>query len=977
MINQNPAAISDAQVMAGINDLNDAFGKTGAYSASAGADTKIRFCLAQKDPDGGNTTGITRTTSFFSDHLNKDIEDSRLKNLIQWDPLRYINIWLISSIDAEAYADFICGNWYRLGVGGYATMPPGGGSLDGIVVTGFGSLLAHEMGHYLGLYHTFEGGCFNGDCTLNGDRVCDTPPDNSVRPSSCTNPENSCNTDTLSAYSNGFFHTDVRDQLSNFMDYGNGGCSNQFTQGQADRMRAAIMTQRSGLLQDECTKPCIENIVAGFTRNNPYPIPADNISFTNTSAGATNYKWLVNDVEVATTTDFNYAFTTVGKYKVTLKAFNADANCFAAYTDFVILNCGVTARFYTNKQRIASKLNIYTDSIKFTNTSYNGTSFQWLMSNNQGMPEQVVSTSSTDFTYVFPTPATYRIRLVATNGTCSDTTDAYTVPVAEPTADAVPFNISVSCFQANKVRISFCIVDYGYAPLPANTPVNFYNGDPRLPGAVKLSPTYLLPTVVPGGNCSVCFSHVLNVAYHGLDRLYMVFNDQGNSIPIALPNTSLVELNYANNIQAAPQTKTTITTSICDGQNYFGHTTSGTYIDTIPSVVTGCDSIRTLNLTVNPVYHTTVTTSICEGQNYAGHTTPGMFIDVYRSIRGCDSTRTLFLTVKSVPKTHYIDTICEGENNAGYTTTGKYVDTFSAANGCDSIRTLDLTVNPRKYTPFTIEICEGHSYFAEGKPQTTTGIYRDTLVSHQGCDSILVINLIVHPLPKPNLGIDRGVCIGEMLTLDPGNFHTYLWQDGSTSPTFITNLIGNYSVTVTTIFGCEASDAMRLTEIYPLPVNFLPLDTILCKGNIVRIKSTGFINYNWSTGSTQPYIDVTQNDTYKLIATDRNNCIGADSMKVTFMEDCLILQVPDAFTPNADAINDVFKPLIPALVTKYTMQVFNRWGQLLFETHNSATGWNGRFQGREQPSGAYVYNIRFIDYLGRSVKKSGTVMLIK
>ena len=458
--------------------MNDAFSKSGIYSASPGADTKIRFCLSKKDPDGGNSTGITRTTSFFSTHLNMDIEDARLKNLIQWDPSRYINIWLVTGIDGEAYADFICGSWYRLGVGGYATMPPGSGSLDGIVVTGFGALLAHEMGHYLGLYHTFEGGCTNNNCLTDGDRVCDTPPDGTVRPSAgCASPTNSCATDTLSAHSNGNFNTDVPDQIANFMDYGNGACSIEFTQGQADRMRAAVATQRSGLLMDECTQPCSDNITANFTRDIPYPVTGDLITFTNTSTGAANFQWLVNDIVISTAINFSYTFNAAGKNKVTLKAFNTPG-CFAAYTDYIITTCGVTARFYTDKQTIASKTGILSDSIVFTNDSYNGVTYQWLISNDQGMAEQLVSTS-TNLTYVFPVPANYEVRLIATNGACSDTTDLYNVPVLDPTADATPFNVSLFCFQPNKVKINFCIADFGYAQLPASTPVNFYDADPH------------------------------------------------------------------------------------------------------------------------------------------------------------------------------------------------------------------------------------------------------------------------------------------------------------------------------------------------------------------------------------------------------------------------------------------------------------------------------------------------------------------
>jgi len=86
IINPNPSGIVDAQIIAILKDLNDAFGKKGAYSASKGVDTKIQFCLARKDPDGGNTTGITRTNSFFGTDLTPVMEDEKLKNLNRWDP---------------------------------------------------------------------------------------------------------------------------------------------------------------------------------------------------------------------------------------------------------------------------------------------------------------------------------------------------------------------------------------------------------------------------------------------------------------------------------------------------------------------------------------------------------------------------------------------------------------------------------------------------------------------------------------------------------------------------------------------------------------------------------------------------------------------------------------------------------------------------------------------------------------------------
>lgn len=1163
IINPAPYSITDAQVINGVNLLNDAFSKSGVYAASAGADTKIRFCLAKKDPDGGNTTGITRTTSYFSNHLNKDIEDAKLKNLIQWDPSRYINIWLITRIDAEAYADFSCGSWYRLGVGGYATMPPSAGALDGIVITAFGTLLAHEMGHYLGLYHTFEGGCTNYNCETDGDKVCDTPPDGTVRPSiGCASPTNSCSTDTLSAYSNGHFPTDVPDQIANFMDYGNGACSNQFTQGQADRMRAAVLTQRPGLLADECTPPCPENIVANFTRDIDYSVLGNTINFTNTSTGASNYEWLVNDVAVSTATDFSYTFNAAAKDKITLKAFNTPA-CFAANTGYVITGCGVTARFYTDKKAIASKAGIYTDSIVFTNNSYNGVSYQWLIGNDQGMAEQVVSTN-TNLTYVFPTPANYKIRLVATNGSCSDTTDYYTVPVMDPTADGVPFNISLYCYGANKVRVTFCLADYGFAPIPKNTPISFYDADPTVAGANKLSTTMYLPSSVPGGNCYKCFTHILNVSYHGLEKIYVSFNDSGKVAPLVFPNTPFVEKNYTNNISYGQTLRTTIYSSICQGQNYYGYTTSGTYVDTLSSVLNGCDSIRTLYLTVKPVVATTVNASICNGQNYAEHTTSGTYVDVYSAVNGCDSTRTLhltvkpvfktslvvsicegqnyyghtksgtyvdsyfatngcdstrtvYLTVKPITQTHIIDTICNGDNYAGHTTSGTYVDTYYGVNGCDSIRTLELTVNPvfktsvtasicigqnyaghvtpgtytdlytasngcdstrtlyltvnpvkfttvtaeicqgenyaghttsgtyvdvyptypgcdstrtlnltvkptrssnitavicdgenydgytitgnyidvytaangcdstrylyltvkpRSFTTVNASICEGASYLAGGHLQTVTGIYSDTLLNSVGCDSIITTHLTVNPLPKPNLGDDRGICIGDTITLDPGNFISYLWQDGSTHNTFSTNSVGQYSVSVTNNFGCKASDTMRILRIDPLPRNFLRSDTSLCRGNVVNLSVPGYKNYLWSKGSTTASLDVISTGTYLLNVIDKNGCKGTDSVKIDYHK-CATLWLPNAFTPNGDGMNEIFRPIFPAPVKNFRMQIWNRYGNQVFESTNYLMGWNGQYKSVLQPVGVYVYVITFTEINGNDIKKKGIVTLVR
>jgi gliding motility-associated-like protein len=170
---------------------------------------------------------------------------------------------------------------------------------------------------------------------------------------------------------------------------------------------------------------------------------------------------------------------------------------------------------------------------------------------------------------------------------------------------------------------------------------------------------------------------------------------------------------------------------------------------------------------------------------------------------------------------------------------------------------------------------------------------------------------------------------------------------------------------------------MKLLRIYPLPVDFMPPDSSLCKGNILQIKVPGYLQYNWTTGSHESFIDISLTGTYGLQVIDDNNCKGMDSTKVFFYTNCITIQVPNAFTPNGDGKNDVFKPLIPAPVRNYNFKIWNRWGLMLFETQNQDKGWDGRIQSREQGSGVFIYLITFRDLDGRNVKRSGTIVLIR
>lgn len=372
-----------------IKELNDAFANEGNFNSPQGVETRFRFCLAQQSPDGGSTRGIIHVPSVYG-NMDADLEHQKLVSFSKWNTNQYLNIWLVDNIAGEALAYYEGRNWWtRLGIGGYA-------SGDGLVVTNYNAdLLAHEIGHYFGLLHTWTGrDCSNDDCTLDGDMICDTPPDKSV--TACG--DNSCQTDTLSNYSNQTFFVDTLDMSSNFMDYS--PCRLDFTNGQHDRMLFTLDQSYPDLNSNNstdqvCESPCGQDAAVGFNIDQEYPLPNTDILFTAQTYGSiiyTKYRWYVTPYTEAwsglpnsssllsESPHFTHSFPTIGVYSILLQAWDEnDSTCFSSSSRNVKVTCGVDARYYPDKRIIASKQPhaLFTDSVTFTNRSYNATAYEW------------------------------------------------------------------------------------------------------------------------------------------------------------------------------------------------------------------------------------------------------------------------------------------------------------------------------------------------------------------------------------------------------------------------------------------------------------------------------------------------------------------------------------------------------------------------------------------------------------------------
>ncbi|MFN8293603.1 MAG: gliding motility-associated C-terminal domain-containing protein [Chitinophagales bacterium] len=236
------------------------------------------------------------------------------------------------------------------------------------------------------------------------------------------------------------------------------------------------------------------------------------------------------------------------------------------------------------------------------------------------------------------------------------------------------------------------------------------------------------------------------------------------------------------------------------------------------------------------------------------------------------------------------------------------------------------------------------------------------------------------------LGNDTSFCFGNSATLTaPAGYTQYLWSNGDTSQGIVVDSSSTYSVTVTNAAGCTASDAVNIT-VFANPVIQLPTDTSMFENNPIKlvpvISSGATGTFVWTpneaiscTDCAQPEVNPTDSITYTLNYTDVHNCTASATIHVRVMNDAEI-SMPTAFSPNGDGVNDILRPL-GFNVKSIRWKVFNRWGELVFQTNEWNTGWDGTFKTVEQPLGVYVYTIE-ATFMNKKVKHyNGNVTLVR
>lgn len=256
------------------------------------------------------------------------------------------------------------------------------------------------------------------------------------------------------------------------------------------------------------------------------------------------------------------------------------------------------------------------------------------------------------------------------------------------------------------------------------------------------------------------------------------------------------------------------------------------------------------------------------------------------------------------------------------------------------------------------------------------GVFAVTATSDDGCSvsDSLVLDTFVSPVIQ--LGADTFICKNTEIGLGvKEQYQTYKWQNGATTSTYIATSNGTYSLEVTDQNGCRASDEIVL-KVMPLPIVKLQSEMRICDPDTFVQVTGNFSSLLWNDGTSDAVFPVTAYGTFTVTVSDTNAC--TDKASMTVVNNCPgKIYVPNVFTPaNHDGLNDEFYPVTQNIET-ITFQVYNRWGEKLFETHKLLEGWNGLFDSKPVPADVYVYTVQYKTFGGVMGSEAGNVTVLK
>ena len=330
-----------------------------------------------------------------------------------------------------------------------------------------------------------------------------------------------------------------------------------------------------------------------------------------------------------------------------------------------------------------------------------------------------------------------------------------------------------------------------------------------------------------------------------------------------------------------PTYNDTITAEICDNEVYtqynFNTSEAGYHTQNLQTI-NGCDSIVVLNLIVHPTYNDTITAEICDNEVYTQYnfntSEAGYHTQNLQTINGCDSIVVLNLIVHPTYNDTITAEICDNEVYTQYnfntSEAGYHTQNLQTINGCDSIVVLNLTIHPTFSDTTIAEICSNDRYTRGGFDENTTGVFYRNLQTINGCDSIFVLDLTANPVYLDTIFAE--ICEGE-------TYENFGFEASNN---------GIYRQYLETVKGCDSTVVLKLT-VHPTYSNDLVVD--ICEGeeyayngNTYNIQGVYQTNYQTIHGCDS-VINLRLNVHPKYLQTRYERvCLGTDYIDRDFHE---------------------------------------------------------------------------------------------